>query len=402
MKQIDIISPLLIPCSTQTTESNKTGSWRYLRPLFDEKTSPCSTACPAGEDIARIEMLTAQGSFKEAWEMILRENPFPGVCGRVCPHPCEGVCNRKEFDEAIAIHSIERFLAETAGRYELKPILPRLIEKKQKIAIVGAGPAGLSAAYFMGLLGYSCDVFEAMPEAGGILRWGIPAYRLPLSALRGDISRIESHSIRIITGRTLGAEFIREAEGRYDAVFMGCGHSRAVKLGVPGEAGALVEDGLEFLRRVRRADTISVSGVSAVIGGGNTAIDVARTIIRLGGKAVILYRRRRRDMPAFEEEVRMGLEEGVELRELIAPAMIAAHRNQCVMTLQEMDVTGEDSRGRAVTTPATGKTSEMRVERIFRATGAEPGEDCFSLPERKGASLALSHTFLVCRDRGPA
>ena len=121
MNKADIPLPLLIPCSSQSTESNKTGSWRFLRPQFDEKTSPCSAACPAGEDIARIEMLSAQGSFKEAWEMILRENPFPGVCGRVCPHPCEGVCNRKEFDEAIAIHAIERFLAETASRYDLKP-----------------------------------------------------------------------------------------------------------------------------------------------------------------------------------------------------------------------------------------------------------------------------------------
>jgi 2-oxoacid:acceptor oxidoreductase delta subunit (pyruvate/2-ketoisovalerate family) len=347
-------------------------------------------------------MLSAQGSFKEAWEMILRENPFPGVCGRVCPHPCEGVCNRREFDEAIAIHAIERFLAETASRYDLKPILPRLTAKKQRIAIVGAGPAGLSASYFLALLGYSCDVFEAMPEPGGVLRWGIPIYRLPLPALRSDIARIESQDVRILTGQMLGSEFLRDAGDRYDAVFMGCGHSRTVKLGVPGEEMSAIEDGLQFLRQLRQGDTISPSGVSAVVGGGNTAIDVARSIIRGGGKAVILYRRRRRDMPAFEEEVQMALEEGVELRELVTPVKITAEGTQCTLTLQEMKISGEDSRGRANILPAEGKTRELRVERVFKATGAEPAEDWFNPSDKTKISLALSHTLLVCPDSGPA
>jgi 2-oxoacid:acceptor oxidoreductase delta subunit (pyruvate/2-ketoisovalerate family) len=402
MNEADITLPLLIPCSSQSTESNKTGSWRFLRPEFDEKTSPCSAACPAGEDIARIEMLSAQGSFKEAWEMILRENPFPGVCGRVCPHPCEGVCNRKEFDESIAIHAIERFLAETATRYDLKPILPRLTAKKQRIAIVGAGPAGLSASYFLALLGYSSDVFEAMPEPGGVLRWGIPVYRLPLQALRSDIARIESQDVRILTGQMIGRDFLRHAAERYDAVFMCCGHSRTVKLGVPGEEMKVIEDGLQLLRQLRQGETISLSGVSAVIGGGNTAIDVARSIIRAGGKAVILYRRRRRDMPAFEEEVQMGIEEGVELKELVTPAGIAAEGTGCTLTLQEMIISGEDSRGRANILPAEGKARELRVERVFKATGAEPADDCFNPPDKTKISLALSHTLLVCPHSGPA
>jgi NADPH-dependent glutamate synthase beta subunit-like oxidoreductase len=141
--------PLFMPRSYMSTEVNKTGSWRFLRPCYDEKTAPCSAACPAGEDIARIEMLTTQGLFKEAWETILRENPFPAVCGRVCFHPCEGVCNRGEFDDAIAIHVMERFLAETALRYDLKPLLERSPGKKEKVAIAGAGPSGLSAACFL-------------------------------------------------------------------------------------------------------------------------------------------------------------------------------------------------------------------------------------------------------------
>ena len=156
----------IMPRSYLSTESNKTGSWRYLRPRYEEKTAPCSAACPAGEDIGKIEMLTTQGLFKEAWETILRENPFPGVCGRVCFHPCEGVCNRGEFDDAIAIHSVERFLADTAERNDLKPLLERLPSRPEKVAIAGAGPSGLAAAWFLSQLGYACDVFEAAPGGG--------------------------------------------------------------------------------------------------------------------------------------------------------------------------------------------------------------------------------------------
>jgi NADPH-dependent glutamate synthase beta subunit-like oxidoreductase len=402
MNEIANAIPLLVPHSSQSTESNKTGSWRFLRPLYNEKTSPCSAACPAGEDIARIEMLTAQGLFKEAWETILSENPFPSVCGRICYHPCEGMCNRREFDEAIAVHTIERFLAETASRYDLRPALPQLTAKKQKIAVVGAGPAGLAAAYFLVRLGYACDVFEAMPEPGGVLRWGIPLYRLPLPALRNDIAQIESQGIHIRTGQKIRKEFLQDAGSYYNAVFMGCGYSRTIEIGIPGEDVNLVEDGLTFLKRIRQGETISLSGLAAIIGGGNTAIDVARSIVRLGGKALILYRRRRRDMPAFETEVQMALEEGVELRELVAPVKIAAENGQCVVALQEMKISGEDSRGRAHVLPQEGKNHEVRVARVFKATGAEPSETWFNPSEKSGISLALTNTLLVCPDRRPA
>jgi NADPH-dependent glutamate synthase beta subunit-like oxidoreductase len=402
MNEIANAIPLLVPHSSQSTESNKTGSWRFLRPLYDEKTSPCSAACPAGEDIARIEMLTAQGLFKEAWETILSENPFPSVCGRICYHPCEGMCSRREFDEAVAVHTIERFLAETASRYALKPALPRLTAKKQKIAVSGAGPSGLAAAYFLVRLGYACDVFEAMPEPGGVLRWGIPLYRLPPPALRNDIAQIESQGIHIRTGQKIGKEFLQDAGSTYDAVFMGCGHSRTIEIGIPGEDVNLVEDGLTFLKRIRQGETISLSGLAAVIGGGNTAIDVARSIVRLGGKALILYRRRRRDMPAFETELQLALEEGVELRELVAPVKIAAENGQCVVTLKEMKISGEDSRGRADVLPQEGKNHEVRVARVFKATGAEPSETWFNPSEKSGISLALTNTLLVCPERRPA
>jgi len=393
--------PLLLPHSSMSTESNKTGSWRFLRPLFDEKTSPCSAACPAGEDIARIEMLAAQGLFKEAWETILRENPFPSVCGRICPHPCEGVCNRREFDEAVAIHTVERFLAETASRYALKPNLEKLNMKKQRIAVVGAGPAGLATAYFLVQLGYTCDVFEAMTEPGGILRWGIPLYRLPLPALRNDIAQIESQGVCIQTGQQIRKEFLHDAASRYDAVFLGCGHSRTVELGIPGEKMNAVVDGLTFLKQIRKSEITSLRGLSAIIGGGNTAIDVARSIVRLGGKALILYRRRRSDMPAFAAEVQMALEEGVKLKELVAPVKFAAEGGQCVITLQAMKISGEDSHGRAFVLPDEGKTHEFMVERIFKATGTEPAEAWINPSGKSGKTLAMTNTFMIYPDNGP-
>jgi NADPH-dependent glutamate synthase beta subunit-like oxidoreductase len=392
-------NPLFMPRTYLTTESNKTGSWRFLRPRYDEKTSPCSATCPAGEDIARIEMLATQGLFKEAWETILRENPFPSVCGRVCFHPCEGQCNRREFDTAVAIHSLERFLADTAIRYGIKPELEKRSSQKQKIAVIGAGPAGLSAAWFLSMLGYACHVFEASAEAGGVLRWGIPLYRLPLNAPRHDIQQIEARGVTIYTGKPVSPDALEKMKKNYDAVFIGCGHGRGMSMKVPGEDLKEVSEGLDFLRKLREGETPPCRGVSAIIGGGNTAIDVARSVVRLGGKALLLYRRRRQDMPALELEVEMALEEGVELQELVAPAAVAREGNQVVLTLQEMKIAGEEGgRGRVV--PDEGKTRKVRIDRIFKAIGAQADEPRYQPPAGASGLLSLSHTVLVRGDQG--
>ncbi|MBA4395903.1 MAG: hypothetical protein C0394_00715 [Syntrophus sp. (in: bacteria)] len=390
---------LFMPRTYLSTESNKTGSWRFVRPQYDEKTSPCSAACPAGEDIARIEMLATQGLFKEAWETILLENPFPSVCGRVCFHPCEDLCNRREFDAAVAVHSLERFLADTAIRYGIKPDLEKRTPRKQKIAVVGAGPAGLSAAWFLTLLGYSCRVFEASAEAGGILRWGIPAYRLPLTALRHDIRQIEAQGVPIVLGQPVTAEMLETLKKDFDAVFMACGHGRGMAMHVPGENLEGVGEGLDFLRQIREGRAPDCRGVSAVIGGGNTAVDVARSIVRLGGKALLLYRRRRRDMPAFDPEVEMALAEGVELQELVAPVAVALDGEKILLTLQEMMIAGEEnSRGRIV--PDHGKIRRIRVERIFKAIGAQAAEAWHEPDAADAEMFRLSHTALDGRGTG--
>jgi NADPH-dependent glutamate synthase beta subunit-like oxidoreductase len=400
MKAAVMRNRLLIPRSCLTTEGNKTGSWRFLRPRYEDKTAPCAAGCPAGEDIPKIEMLVAQGLFREAWEGILRENPFPAVCGRVCFHPCEGACNRGEYDAAVAIQTLERFLSDTAERYDYQPLPTCLPGRKERIAVAGAGPAGLSAAHFLTLLGYSCDVFEAAPEAGGVLRWGIPAYRLPGEALRQDLRRLEEEGVRIFTGRPAGKPFLANAAGRYQAVILACGHGRGQGLSIPGEKEIGVVEGLDFLRKIREGATVSCEGLTAVIGGGNTAVDVARSVIRLGGKAVIHYRRRRQDMPAFEDEVRMALEEGVGLEELVLPAAARCDGEEIVLSLRRMIVMGAEGSGRARVVPDGDNIEEVRVRRIIRAVGAGP-EEAWMTPEEGDTNvLAFSHCRLILPEGG--
>jgi NADPH-dependent glutamate synthase beta subunit-like oxidoreductase len=352
-------------------------------------------ACPAGEDIGRIEMLTAEGRFHEAWETVLRENPFPGICGRVCYHPCEHVCNRGEFDEPVAVHILERFLADAAARFELKPSIERRTPRTEKIAVVGSGPSGLAAAYFLARLGYQAEVFETMPEPGGVLRWGIPPYRLPLSVLNQELTLIRELGVRIHCDREVSPESLGATGSGYDALVLGCGHSRSLDLKIPGENLKGVEDGLRFLGRIRRGETPALQGTVAVIGGGNTAMDVARSAARLGARSVVIYRRRRQDMPAFAEEVEMALAEGVEIHELETPVAIRRRGGRLGVTIQAMRVAGEDSRGRARVEPASGKTREMEVERLFLAVGATTVAEWQDPPPQGRGVLSLCNSLLV-------
>ncbi|MGC8490718.1 MAG: FAD-dependent oxidoreductase [Syntrophobacteraceae bacterium] len=392
--------PLLVPHSFRSTETNKTGSWRFLRPRYEEKTAPCSAACPAGEDIGRVEMLAAQGLFKEAWETILKENPLPAVCGRVCFRPCEGKCNRSEFDEGIGIHTIEGFLADTAARYDLKPSFERPELKKQRIAVVGAGPAGLSAAYFLARLGYGCDLFESSAEPGGILRYGIPAYRLPAAVLRIEIERIGREGVEIHCGKPVTKTFLEEIESKYDAVFLACGRSRGIDLPLAGEEAGGVEDGLQFLRKVSCGEASSFhNGQVAIIGGGNTAVDAARTVLRVGGKPLLIYRRRREDMPAFEEEIEMALEEGVELLELWTPIGIQQESGEYVLRLQQMQAILTAPGERTRVEPAVPQNiKELRVVQVLKAVGFEAAEEWYNPPAEDGAGvLRLANSVLVER-----
>ncbi len=390
--------PLFIPHSSTSTAQNKTGSWRFFHPKYDEKTAPCSAACPLGQDIARIEMLASRGSFKDAWHLILEENPFPAVCGRVCFHPCEQACNRSRLDAPIAVHHLERFLGDEALSQALTPDLKMKPLRGKRVAIAGAGPAGLSAAYFLMQLGYACDVFEAAAAPGGLLRLGIPTYRLPKEILDREIKRIANLGATFFCETPLTRGLLEKIPQDYDALFIGCGCGRSIALNIQG--GHLARDGLDFLRRLNRSKNMIFSGKAAVVGGGNTAVDVARALVRLGASPLIVYRRRLEDMPAFEPEVKMALDEGVEIMELAAPIRIEVSQAQAgisaegtgyTLTLQQMKSSGGKIGGRARFIPDGGKTSTIQVRDIFVAIGAEPDSLWQTPASDPGRTIALSH-----------
>ncbi len=386
---------LFISRSNISTEINKTGTWRYVRPKYHEKTAPCSAACPAGEDIARIEMLLYQGRYQDAVETILLENPFPSICGRVCFHPCEAVCNRAGFDDSVAIHALERFIGDIAIRDELTLKLKKFPENGKSVCIVGAGPSGLAAGYFLSLLGYTCDIYEARSEPGGILRWGIPRYRLPDDVVASEIERIKKTGVKIICNTPVTQDFLENAKKRYHAIFIGCGHGRSLKMNIPGENMAV--DGLEFLNLLRKGNVVSSNGTAAVIGGGNTAIDVARSLVRLGTTTTLVYRRRKQDMPAFKEEVEMAEKEGVRIVELYSPLKISENNGEYILSLQKMKTSGMvTDRDRARVVPDGQSTQHLRFHKIIVAIGAEPSAPWQFPSHKNDETLYLSHcTFTV-------
>ncbi len=400
---IDKQLPLFIPHSRISTAVNKTGSWRFLHPKYEEKTAPCSAACPLGQDIPRIEMLVSRGQLQDAWQVISDENPFPAICGRVCFHPCENACNRSRMDDPIAIHHLERFLGDSAmieGKKADQGIKPRTAKK---VAIAGAGPAGLAAAYFLARLGYGCDVFEAASKPGGLLRWGIPAYRLPGDILDREIRRVKNCGVNILCDTPVTERLLETLPKEYDALFIGCGYGRSIGLKIEG--GEAARDGLEFLNRLHRDEKMPFDGTAAIVGGGNTAIDVARSLIRLGASPLILYRRRTRDMPAFEPETAMAVEEGVRIMELVTPIRIRKRSGNSSsplpgyeLTLQRMKVSKKEIDGRARVIPDGEKTKTVTVQSIFVAIGAD-ADALWQFPESKApGTLTLSHCRFVERE----
>jgi NADPH-dependent glutamate synthase beta subunit-like oxidoreductase/Pyruvate/2-oxoacid:ferredoxin oxidoreductase delta subunit len=359
--------PLFFARSGRSTGSNRTGDWSFIQPSYGDRTAPCSEHCPCGTDIPKVEALAAEGKPAAAWASILMENPLPGVCGRVCYHPCEQACNRGEFDAPVAIHALERFLADQA-RPERAELRPGGANGK-RVAIIGSGPAGLSAASFLARLGYACDLFEADAEPGGVLRWGIPAYRLPGAVLAREIAAIQALGVNLHCGATMDTSLA----GRFDALLVACGHGQAMGLGVPG--AELARDGLALLRAVRSQGAGGPAKAGdrvAVIGGGNTAIDVARTLLRQGQRPIIVYRRRREDMPAFAPELERALAEGAQLLELSAPIALSRAESGFRLTLQKMRSLDAGADGRSPVAPLSVPPAPLLVAEVYSAVGAGP------------------------------
>jgi len=379
-------------------------NWASLPLLYNlEKETPiCVETCPAHVDVRSYVGLIADRKYVEAVDVVRRRNPLPAVCGRVCNHPCESACNRGTQDEAIAIDALKRFASdyEVSQRRLGKIPLPRPTRKlpNSKVAVIGAGPAGLTVAYDLALKGRECTIFEAAPVPGGMLWLGIPEYRLPRHVIESDIDYIKALGVELKLNAPLGKDLTIDnlfAQG-FRAIFLGIGAHRGLKLGVPGEEeleGVL--DCVVFLRRVNLGDKKKPGEKVIVIGGGNSAIDSARTALRLGCQEVsILYRRSRREMPANPWEIEEAEREGVKIHYLAAPVkMVGKNGKVSSMICTKMRLGKLDASGRRSPIPVEGSEFEIETDCVVPAISQEP--DISFLQEGHGLKISKWNSFVV-------
>jgi len=362
------IVPIVPPVAKGNSLVNKTGSWRYMRPVYRNKLPPCNHSCPANEDIQGYLSLVNQGKLQQAWELIGKSNPFPAVLGRVCDHPCELACNRRRFDEAVAIHNVERFL----GDYGLTLRAEEKItaRREERIAVIGAGPAGLSCAYHLARMGYLVTVFEALSVPGGMMAVGIPEYRLPKEILAAEINAVERLGIDIQTGVAIGDKESLDdlLEYGYKAVFIATGAHKSVKLDLSGKEKDGIVDALSFLREVNLGSQVGVGDKVAVIGEDIVAVNAARVAIRLGAKYIsIVCRQAKMDVPARNEEVRLAEEEGIHIIYSVAPSNILGEGRVTGLECTKLGETGGSNLA-----PVKGAEFVIDVDTVINALGRVP------------------------------
>ncbi len=353
-----------------------------LRPKLTTKLPPCMDGCPQGTDIRGVLTTIAFGdkygrtleqSYEMAWNIITEKNPLPAVCGRVCPHPCEINCNRKDKDEPIAINNVERFIGDFGIEKKLNH---KVAENKydEKVAVVGSGPAGLSCAFHLAKLGYAVTIFEAFSKPGGMLRYGIPAYRLPREVLDAEIKNMLDLGIELKTDCSIGNDIsLEDLRKEYKATFISIGAHKGLSLGVEGENSEGVYSGVDFLNRINSGERIDLGKSVVVIGGGDTAIDAARISIRMGAKVTILYRRTRKEMPAIEEEIDEALNEGIDIQYLAAPTGVVKDGNRVTgIKALRMELGEPDDSGRRRPVPIEGSEFEIALDTLIPAISQEP------------------------------
>ena len=330
--------PFAITLDSGTSLANHTGSWRTSRPVYVDRLPPCNHACPAGENIQGWLSHAEIGDYEAAWRLLTQDNPLPAVMGRVCYHPCETACNRAQIDEAVGINSVERFLGDEAIKQAWK-FTPPQTESGKRVLVVGAGPSGLSAAYHLRRLGHAVEIFEAGPIAGGMMRFGIPKYRLPRDVLDAEIARILDLGVTL----NLNVKVMNIVEAMtmrgFDAAFLAVGAHIAKRAYIPAGEAAKILDAVQVLRSMEGEAKPLLGRRVVVYGGGNTALDVARTAKRLGAtEAIIVYRRTRDRMPAHDFELEEALEEGVMMKWLST----IKRMDEGVITVEKMvlDATG--------------------------------------------------------------
>jgi heterodisulfide reductase subunit A-like polyferredoxin len=336
--------------------------------------APCRLACPAGLNVQGYVQMVKQGKYKEALELIMEDLPLPGVLGRICPHGCEDACRRCEVDEPVAIRDLKRLAADQFDPREIK--IDCLPPRKEKVAVIGSGPAGLSAAYHLARKGIPSTIFEALPEAGGMLRVGIPNHRLPPEVLDREIELITNLGVEIKTNTPLGDDLTVDDlfDQGFKAVYLALGAHKGIELGIPGEKADGVRQGVDFLREVNLTGKAPVGKKVAIIGGGNVAIDVARASVRLGAQEVsIIYRRTRAEMPAWEEEIQAAEAEGTQLTYLAAPQKVLTHEGKVVgLRCIRMKLGDADSSGRRRPIPIPGSEYDIEIDQLIPAIGQRP------------------------------
>ena len=362
--------------------------------------SPCQNSCPAGVDIPRYIRAIGDEKFGEAVAVIREKIPFPAICGYVCVHYCEAKCRRGELEEPIAIRELKRFAADhDSGLWKQNARVATPTRKK--VAVVGSGPAGLTAAYYSAKLGHEVTVFEALPVAGGMMRVGIPTYRLPAEVLDKEIKEVENAGAKIKTNSPVESLDELFAQG-YDAVFVGVGAHRGTKMGIEGETAPKIVDGIDFLREVNLGKEITVGDKVLVVGGGNVAIDASRTARRLKAKEVtIVYRRTRAEMPASEEEIDEALDEGVEIVYLATPTRAVSVNGNVKVEFIRMALGDVDQSGRRRPVPISGSDYTAEYDLIIKAIGQESVvPDKYGLAVDKGGRIKVDPETLATSREG--
>jgi len=358
--------PFAITLDPGTSLANETGSWRTERPVYLDRLPPCNNACPAGENIQQWLFHAEEGDYHAAWQKLMEDNPLPGVMGRVCYHPCEDACNRAELDEAVGIHAVERFLGRQAWERGWKPEFFAEPSGK-KVLVVGAGPSGLSAAYHLTRLGHDVTIREAGPMAGGMMRFGIPKYRLPRDVLDYEIQRIVDLGVDLQLNTKVDDIDAAFTDEGFDAVFVAIGAHLAKRIDIPAHAAGKILDAVSVLRDMETgAEPPQLGRRVIVYGGGNTAMDVARTAKRLGvDDAMIVYRRSRKEMPAHDFEAVEAEEEGVMIHWLRTIKQI----DETTFTVEKMAI---DENGRP---QPTGEFETIEADTLILALGQDVDTD---------------------------
>ncbi len=352
--------PFAITLDPGSSLANHTGSWRTSKPVYVDRLPPCNAGCPAGENIQGWLFHAESGNYEQAWRVLTLDNPFPAIMGRVCYHPCESACNRGQLDSAVGINSVERFLGDEAIRRGWKFDAPAAASDK-KVLVVGAGPSGLSAAYHLARFGHSVEIHEAGPLSGGMMRFGIPKYRLPRDVLDAEVQRILDLGVTLKFDTKVANIEQSMKQGGFDAAFLAVGAHIGKRAYIPAGDAARIMDAVSVLHSMEGADKPMLGRRVVVYGGGNTAIDVARTVKRMGAEPIIVYRRTRDKAPAHDFEIEEALQEGVMIKWL--STIKQAGEDELTIEKMKLDETGFPQ--------PTGEFEKLDADSVVLALGQD-------------------------------